>query len=192
MRKDRVIAFNDAILAIIMTILVLNLPEPNQLTWHGLWKLRASFFSYALSFFWLGIMWVGLHIEWENVRKVSVSTLCANLVLLFWVSFFPYTTKIASTHFDNKVAQIIYGVVVTLATLANIWMSHTLSKVKANRYIKSQSIFRQKWLTLNVLVKVIGIIIAAFIYPPAAMIAVILSVLITSVPAYILRKIIFS
>ncbi len=69
MDKDRLIAFTDAILAIIMTILVLELQEPETLSLQGLWALKGSYSAYTLSFFWLGTMWIGLHNEWQNVRK---------------------------------------------------------------------------------------------------------------------------
>ena len=64
MDKDRLIAFTDAILAIIMTILVLELKEPETLSLQGLWALKGSYYAYTLSFFWLGTMWIGLHNEW--------------------------------------------------------------------------------------------------------------------------------
>lgn len=58
MKKDRVAAFTDAVLAIIMTILVLELEKPSTINLRTFWELRHSFFSYTLSFFWLGSMWV--------------------------------------------------------------------------------------------------------------------------------------
>lgn len=94
MNKERTTAFTDAILAIIMTILVLELQEPKTLNWAGIWALRESYFSYAISFFWLGTMWIGIHNEWQHIEKISGVTLWANLVMLFWASLFPYTTKI--------------------------------------------------------------------------------------------------
>lgn len=71
MSKERTTAFTDAILAIIMTILVLDLIEPKTLNWAGIWAMRKSYFAYALSFFWLGTMWIGLHNEWEKVKVIS-------------------------------------------------------------------------------------------------------------------------
>ena len=79
MDKDRLIAFTDAILAIIMTILVLELQEPESLSLQGLWALKGSYSAYTLSFFWLGTMWIGLHNEWQDVKKYpyrSFGTAC--------------------------------------------------------------------------------------------------------------------
>ncbi len=75
MKNDRVAAFTDAVLAIIMTILVLALEKPTTPTLSALWELRYSFFSYALSFFWLGSMWVNIHNEWETIVKINAKTL---------------------------------------------------------------------------------------------------------------------
>ena len=71
MPKDRLCAFMDAILAIIMTILVLELKKPAEASWRALWALRADFFSYAVSFFWLGAMWVNIHNGWVSVERID-------------------------------------------------------------------------------------------------------------------------
>ena len=62
MNKERLAAFMDAVLAIIMTILILELKKPETATLKALWNLRVNFFAYTISFFWLGTMWVNLHI----------------------------------------------------------------------------------------------------------------------------------
>ncbi|MGS0678085.1 TMEM175 family protein [Lactobacillus johnsonii] len=188
MSKERTTAFTDAILAIIMTILVLELQEPKTLDWAGLWAMRESYMAYAISFFWLGTMWIGLHNEWENVKKISGSTLWANLVLLFWASLFPYTTKIVSAHFDNKMAQVMYGTIAVLTTISNIWLSHTLSTIKENAGMKADSEFRQRWLSIDVVIKFLGIIVAATIYPPAGMLGVLFAALVIAIPAHFLEN----
>ncbi|MDD6383809.1 MAG: TMEM175 family protein [Streptococcus hyointestinalis] len=71
MEKERLGAFMDAVLAIIMTILVLDLKELRTFDLQGLWELRESFFAYTLSFFWLGTMWINLHREYSAVEKIS-------------------------------------------------------------------------------------------------------------------------
>ncbi len=69
MNKERLAAFTDAVLAIIMTILVLELEKPKHVSLAGLWDLRANFFAYTLSFFWLGLMWSTHHSNWHKVKK---------------------------------------------------------------------------------------------------------------------------
>jgi len=104
MKKDRVAAFTDAVLAIIMTILVLELQKPSTLTLSAFWELRHSFFSYALSFFWLGSMWINIHNEWESVEKINAKTLWVTLILLFFCSLIPYATDLVSNDFNSWIA----------------------------------------------------------------------------------------
>ena len=92
MSKERLIAFTDAVLAIIMTILVLELERPDQISWQALWDLRTNFFAYTISFFWLGTMWVNLHRSWDVIDKINTNLVWSSIVLLFFSSFVPYTT----------------------------------------------------------------------------------------------------
>lgn len=185
MSKERTTAFTDAILAIIMTILVLELPEPKVLNWAGLWGLRTSFLSYAISFFWLGIMWIGLHNEWNGIKEVTAGTLWVNMLLLFWSSLFPYTTKLVSANFFNKTAQVFYGIIVILTTLTNIWLSHILSSDPANKAERPASEFRQRWLLIDICVKIIGLIVTIFWWTPAVMVSLFASAIIIAIPAHI-------
>lgn len=75
MGKERLIAFTDAVLAIIMTILVLELEKPDAPTIEAFFALRQNFFAYFLSFFWLGSLWMALNTLWEKVEKIS-TTVC--------------------------------------------------------------------------------------------------------------------
>ena len=85
--KDRLGAFMDAILAIIMTILVLELAKPKEPTVAAFLSLWHAFAAYAISFFWLGSMWTALHIAWDRIEKVSGSaSRCSSGHRLFHIS----------------------------------------------------------------------------------------------------------
>ena len=71
MNKERLAAFMDAILAIIMTILILELKKPETVTLKALWDLKIDFFAYTISFFWLGTMWINLHNEWHKIKYIT-------------------------------------------------------------------------------------------------------------------------
>lgn len=188
MSKERATAFTDAILAIIMTILVLELKEPSSHTWAGIWALRVNYFAYALSFFWLGTMWIGLHNEWQQVKSISYSTLWWLLLLLFWASLFPYTTKIVASDFDNTVTQVMYGVIIALTTITNIMLSRNLTKIPANKAMKQKSRFRQRWLVLDLVIKVLGLILAFTVYPPAAALSAFIAALVIAIPSHVLES----
>jgi uncharacterized membrane protein len=187
MEKGRAEAFTDAIIAIIMTILVLDLRAPTHFTWAGFWALRRDLFAYTLSFFWLGTMWVGLHNEWAKVKQITAGTLWRMLFLLFWASLFPYTTKLVAIHYHNAVMQIVYGIVIIMTTFANMMLSHQLANLPENKVIKVSSRFRRQWLWLDIAIKCLGLIIAAVAYPPAVMLSVLISACMVAVPAHVLE-----
>lgn len=102
MNKDRTAAFTDAVLAIIMTILILDLEKPKEISWAGLYALHNNFFAYTLSFAWIAIMWYGLHNAWQRVEKINHGTIMSTLLMLYFASFFPYTTSIIGKSFFQR------------------------------------------------------------------------------------------
>ena len=88
MNKDRLGAFMDAVIAIVMTILVLELDKPAAPTLQAFWDLRINFAEYALSFLWLAAMWTSLHNAWHVVDKISGRTMWLSMGLLFFSSLF--------------------------------------------------------------------------------------------------------
>ncbi|SHE24134.1 TMEM175 family protein [Actinomyces glycerinitolerans] len=184
MGKERLAAFTDAVLAIVMTVLVLELPQPQAATLAGLWELRVDFLAYALSFMWLGTMWINIHHEWDAVEKISPATSWASLIMLFFASFFPWTTAFVSDHVMSATAQVFYGVVVLAVTASNLVMYRTLVAADpANPALALQLRTRERWMAGDVLIKVAGMVVAALWYPPAMMIAVLLAGIVFAVPA---------
>lgn len=176
MKKDRVAAFTDAVLAIIMTILVLELEKPSAPTLAALWELRYSFFSYTLSFFWLGSMWVNIHNEWETIEKINAKTLWVTLLLLFFCSVIPYATYFVSRDFNSKVAQGFYGVFVMLVTFSNIWLSKVLEHGKDCSQMSADMLKKRRTLLwIDIGIKAVGAVIAMTVYPPAMMYSVIIA-----------------
>lgn len=170
--KERLAAFEDAVLAIIMTILVLELKKPETVSWAGLWALRANFFAYALSFFWLGLMWISHHNNWLLVKKIDMTTTMLTLVLLFFSSLFPYTTSIVADHFNNTTAQVFYGAIIIVISLLNVALSLNLGKLNPQAHFGLLYTTPTITVILDLLTKVIGLIIAVVVYPPAMVIAI--------------------
>lgn len=128
MSKERVVAFTDAVLAIIMTILVLDLDKPDPLTWSGFGKLWPQFLAYAFSFFWLGSMWVHLHIEWSGVKLVDQPVLWTSITLLFFCSLIPYSTSlVAANVLSWDLAIKIVGIMITLTIWPPAMLVFTLA-----------------------------------------------------------------
>ena len=173
MKKDRLIALTDAVLAIIMIILILELEKPETPSLQAFWELRNNFFAYFLSFFWLGSLWMALNTLWEKVERISSEVVWANLYLLFFVSFMPYATGLVSSHFENYTAQLFYGSVVIVSTIINWYLHKVLDKPNQDQVelLKETETYR-KLLIPDILIKCVGFILALIIYPPIMMYSV--------------------
>ena len=118
MGKGRLEAFSDGVIAIIITIMVLELKIPKSAELAALWELGPIFLSYVLSFANMGIYWNNHHHLLHAVKHVNGAMLWANLHLLFWLSLFPFTTGwMGENHFATW-PVIIYGINLLLAGLA--------------------------------------------------------------------------
>lgn len=167
MGKERLIAFTDAVLAIIMTILVLELEKPAEPTIVAFWALRQNFFAYFLSFFWLGSLWMALNGLWEKVEKISTPVIWWSLGLLFASSFLPYATGLVSTYFMSKTIQGFYGLIVIVTTVINWCLHKALDKPNAdNKELLALTESYRKLLIPDILIKVIGMVLALTVYPP--------------------------
>jgi len=118
MGKSRFEAFSDGVIAIIITIMVLELKVPHGESFGALVPLLPVFLSYVLSFVYLGIYWNNHHHMLHTVREVSGPMLWANLHLLFWLSLVPFTTGWMGENHFSPVPAALYGVVLLMNAIA--------------------------------------------------------------------------
>ena len=125
MSKGRLEAFSDGVIAVVITIMVLDLRAPENGTLSALRPLLPKFLSYILSFIFLGIYWNNHHHLWQAVKSVKGSVLWANMHLLFWLSLIPFATSWMGEHF-SAIPVALYGVVLWMSALAYYMMVLTL------------------------------------------------------------------
>ncbi len=118
MGKSRIEAYSDAVIAIIMTIMVLELRPPEGSDWAALEPLVPVFFTYVLSFIYLGIYWNNHHHLFQATTRITGGVLWANLNLLFWLSLLPFATGWMGENHAATVPTIAYGLVLLLAGVA--------------------------------------------------------------------------
>jgi uncharacterized membrane protein len=129
MTKGRLEAFSDAIIAIVMTIMVLELRPPDGTGLAALAALTPKFVTYTLSFVYLAIYWNNHHHLFQAVQKVDGRVLWANMFLLFWLSMVPFVTAWAGDHATAPVPVAAYGVVLLLAAIAYYLLARALLAV---------------------------------------------------------------
>ena len=118
MTKNRLVAFSDGVLAIIITIMVLELKVPHGDSFAALKPLLPVFLSYVLSFLYVGIYWNNHHHLLHSTMHVSAGILWANLNLLFWLSLFPFATGWVGENHFAPTPTAAYGVVLLMAGVA--------------------------------------------------------------------------
>jgi uncharacterized membrane protein len=126
MHKTRLEAFSDGVVAILITIMVLELRLPAGADWPALRTLGPTLSAYVLSFVYLGIYWNNHHHLFQVVDRVTGGILWANLHLLFWLSLVPFVTNWMGEHPHEPLPTAIYGVVLLSAGIAFTILVRTL------------------------------------------------------------------
>jgi uncharacterized membrane protein len=118
MSTGRMEAFSDGVIAILITVMVLELPVPHGTRWSDLHDALPVLLSYVLSFVYLGIYWNNHHHMLQATDRVTGGILWANLHLLFWLSLVPFTTSWLGENHLAAVPAAVYGIVLLAAALA--------------------------------------------------------------------------
>src|SRR5205814_8241907 len=126
MKTTRLEAFSDGVLAIIITIMALELKVPHAVELAALKPLLPIFLSYVLSFIYLGIYWNNHHHLFQATEQVSGGILWANLHLLFWLSLFPFTTGWMGENGLAAIPTAVYGFVLLMAAIAYVVLERAI------------------------------------------------------------------
>ena len=126
MNKGRLEAFSDGVLAIILTIMVLELKVPDEGTLAALYPLAPKFLSYVLSFIYIAIYWNNHHHLWQAAKHVNGPILWTNLHLLFWLSLIPFVTGWMGENNFAQLPVLFYGIVLIMAAFAYYLMTLAL------------------------------------------------------------------
>lgn len=140
MNKTRLEAFSDGVLAIIITIMVLELKVPEGHDFESLKPLLPKYLSYILSFIYVGIYWNNHHHMMHTVKQVNGKILWANLHLLFWLSLIPFTTAwIGENHFAGF-PMMLYGIILLMNGIAYFILAHYILKQDGKDSLLSKAI----------------------------------------------------
>lgn len=170
MPKNRLEAFTDAVIAIIMTILVLELHEPNGDTWEALAALGYRFFIYIVSFIILAIYWNNHHHLFQSVRKIDGRVLWMNNLLILTLTFFPFVTGWVGEHPFSWPPQALYGLVVLGADVAYYLVVRALIQANGPKSEVQRLFGHYPKLTLSIVLNIIALIVGKLVAPIAVLI----------------------
>ncbi|MEE3500174.1 TMEM175 family protein [Acidiphilium acidophilum] len=130
MEKDRLTAFSDGVIAVIITIMVLDLKLPHGTSLAALATAAPTFVSYILSFIYVAIYWNNHHHFFQLVPRVTGAILWANLHLLFWLSLIPFATAWVGTHHTAAIPTALYGAALLMPALAWFTLQTTIIRAQ--------------------------------------------------------------
>ena len=140
MSKGRLEAFSDGVIAIIITIMVLEMKVPHGDRAQDLVPLLPTFLSYVLSFVYVGIYWNNHHHMLHAVTSVTGTMLWANLHLLFWLSLFPFATGWMGENHFTAVPTALYGAVLLTAAIAYYALQQTIIRARGHESILKKAV----------------------------------------------------
>lgn len=164
MDKNRLEAFSDGVLAIIITIMVLELKVPHGHDLDALRPLVPVFLSYVLSFIYVGIYWNNHHHLLQATRQISGGVLWGNLHLLFWLSLFPFVTSWMGVNHYAPLPIAIYGCVLLMAAVAYAIFVRMLVAAEGGDSLVAQAIGRDMKGVASIILYVFAIAVA-FVLP---------------------------
>jgi uncharacterized membrane protein len=157
MNKGRLEAFSDGVIAVIITILVLELRLPHGVTLNSLATVLPGFLSYVLSFVYIGIYWNNHHHLLHATQHVAGGILWANLHLLFWLSLIPFATAWMGQNHFAPLPVALYGLVLLFAGIAYVILTKALIAHHGKDSLLASAIEKDRKGILSVILYVIGI-----------------------------------
>jgi len=167
MEKGRLEAFTDGVIAVIITIMVLELKAPHEASWQALIANWPIMLSYVLSFVYVGIYWNNHHHMFHAVHRISGAALWANLHLLFWLSLVPFVTGWMDENHFAPLTVAAYGAVLIGAAVAYTILTRVLLRLHGRDSLLAKALGRdfKGWLSLAIYIAAIPL---AFLYPLAS------------------------
>ena len=160
MEKSRLLAFTDGVVAIIITIMILELKMPHDASLGALVSVWPVFLSYVLSFLYIAIYWNNHHHFFHLVHRVNGATLWSNLHLLFWISLVPFTTDWMGENNFAPVPTAVYGLSLLMPVLAWQVMQWAIIRTEGRESTFARAIGRDLKGKISPVLYVAGIVLA--------------------------------
>lgn len=160
MSKNRLEAFSDGVMAIVITILVLNIKVPSGDTLKDLAQVGESLFIYLISFTIVAIYWHNHHHFFQLISKINGRVLWMNSLFLFSLTLFPFATAWVSQNLFSLYPSILYGVIILLADTIFLGLSYSLKRCNDVPVELKKTMFS---ISMNILALILGVLITPFL-----------------------------
>ena len=177
MSTNRLEAFYDAIIAIIVTVLVLELPQPATASIQSILALKTSYFAYLISFLVCTNLWQYHHIIYNHVERINAKIIWQNILLLLIISLLPYLTTFVANNPFSLLAEVLYGSDFIIVNIILFWMAKSLLDINPDREYLSEALAVKSALVVPFILFIIGLVIALLGYPFAISICCLISII---------------
>ena len=177
MSTNRLEAFYDAIIAIIVTVLVLELPQPATASIQSILALKTSYFAYLISFLVCTNLWQYHHIIYNHVERISAKIIWQNILLLLIISLLPYLTTFVANNPFSLLAEVLYGLDFIIVNIILFWMAKSLLEINPDQEYLSEALAVKSALVVPFILFIIGLVIAFLGYPLAISICCLISII---------------
>lgn len=160
MEKNRLEAFSDGVIAIIITIMVLELKVPHSTDIQALLPIIPIFLGYVLSFFYVAIYWNNHHHLFSAIKQVNGAVLWANIHLLFWLSLIPFVSAWSGENHFAPIPVIAYGIVLLMSAIAYFILTRALIHTNGKNSLLAQAVGCDRKGLLSALLYMIAILVA--------------------------------
>lgn len=176
MDTNRLEAFYDAIIAIIVTVLVLELPQPETATIAGILALKVSYFTYLVSFLVCANLWQYHHLIYAHVKKIDSKIIWLNILLMFVISVIPYLTIFVANNPNSLLSESLYGLNFILIDIILFIMSRYLIKINKDSEYLSEVLDLKNAIIIPLIFLIIGFIIGFLGHPIAISIVCLITI----------------
>ena len=177
MSTNRLEAFYDAIIAIIVTVLVLELPQPATASIQSILALKTSYFAYLISFLVCTNLWQYHHIIYNHVERINAKIIWQNILLLLIISLLPYLTTFVANNPFSLLAEVLYGLDFIIVNIILFWMAKSLLEINPDQEYLSEALAVKNALVVPFILFIIGLVIAFLGYPLAISICCLISII---------------
>lgn len=177
MSSSRLEAFSDAILAIVVTVMVLELKIPNGPDLNDIYRLIPKLLAYILSYVYIILYWINHHHILQSIKRVNVKIIWANFIWILLISFLPFTTAWVSEFYRYQMPTMLYGIVLLLTGLAYVYLQKQISIQSENSNALGRTLGTDKKGIFSLFLYLTGILLS-FFYPIFAMLCYLITALI--------------
>ncbi|MCZ2356138.1 MAG: TMEM175 family protein [Bacteroidia bacterium] len=188
MNKNRLEAFSDGVIAIIITIMVLELKVPHNPTWQSYLDAYPIFVSYALSFVLVGLYWSNHHHLFHTVSKVNNKILWLNMFTLFWQSLIPFATAAMGENSFTSIPVTVYALLLVLAAVSYMFLVNALCSLHGANSAFYKAYKGHRTIYISMAVHTSAAIISLIGFPKIAFTLIAVTVLLWFVPNHIISR----